>query len=183
MDLHGLSLTLLDTAGERVTDDPVEAAGLALAQELIAEADALIVVLRARADGLSQTEAAILQRTAGRRRLVVCNGVDQHPAIEGLPISAKTGDGIEAVRGALRELLVGETSNAATLAIASARQADLLEATARACDEAVEALPIAGVAVAADAVTHGIAALDALTGADTREEVLDAVFARFCIGK
>ena len=59
----------------------------------------------------------------------------------------------------------------------------MLEAVARACDEAVEALPVAGVAVAADALTHGLAALDGLTGADTREEVLDAVFARFCIGK
>ena len=182
-ELDGLALVLLDTAGERVTDDPIEAAGLALAQRLIAEADALIVVLRARPEGLSEIEAAILARTADRRRLVVCNGVDRHPAFEGLPVSAKTGEGIGALKTELRGLLVGEVTRFETLTIASARQADLLEATARACDEAIEALPVAGVAVSADAVTHGIAALDALTGADTREDVLDAVFARFCIGK
>ena len=182
-ELEGLSLVLLDTAGERVTDDPVEAAGLALAQELIAEADALIVVLRARPDGVSATERSILERTADRKRLVVCNGVDEHGPTEGLPISALTGEGIDRLRTALHTLLVGTETRADTLAIASVRQADLLEAVARACDEAIEALPIAGVAVSADAVTHGIAALDALTGADTREDVLDAVFARFCIGK
>ncbi len=181
--VDGVAVTLLDTAGERETSDPVEAAGLALAQELVAEADALVVVLRARPSGISATEAAILERTAGRRRLVVCNGVDADEVTEGLPVSARTGQGVEALKQALRGLLVGEATGAETLAIASQRQADLLEATARACEEAVEALPIAGVAVAADALTHGIAALDALTGADTREQVLDAVFARFCIGK
>ena len=42
---------------------------------------------------------------------------------------------------------------------------------------------IAGVAVAADLLTHGLRRVDELTGADTREDVLDRVFERFCIGK
>lgn len=185
-DLDGLALTLMDTAGERQTDDPVEAAGLALARELVDAADALVVVVRARPEGLTEVERAILARTAGRRRLVVCNGVDQHPAppaLDALAVSAVSGDGLPRLKAGLREILVGSGTRAETLAIASVRQADLLRAVASACEEAVEALPIAGVAVSADALTHGIAALDGLTGADTREEVLDAVFARFCIGK
>ncbi|MCA9571950.1 MAG: tRNA uridine-5-carboxymethylaminomethyl(34) synthesis GTPase MnmE, partial [Myxococcales bacterium] len=63
------------------------------------------------------------------------------------------------------------------------RQAEHLRALAEACEGAVEALELAGVAVAADELVHGLAAVDALTGADTREDVLDALFARFCIGK
>lgn len=184
--LDGLAVTLLDTAGERDTSDPVEAAGIALARQLVDGADLLVVVLRARGGPPMPTETAILARTADRPRLVVCNGVDVDPPVEGvdaLPVSARTGAGLEVLRGALRDALVGRPDQASVLAIASLRQAALLDVVAAAADEACDALPVAGVAVAADAVTRGVAALDALTGADTREDVLDAVFARFCIGK
>jgi tRNA modification GTPase len=182
-----LAVTLLDTAGERHTEDPVEAAGLALAKDLIDEADALVVVLRARVDGPSEIEREILARTADRTRVVVYNGVDAEGVADAPPGSVCTvapqGTGVATVRRAVRDALVGEDHGHAKLVVASARQRDLLEAVAECVDEAIEALPIAGVAVSADAVTRGLEELDALTGADTREDVLDALFARFCIGK
>lgn len=187
VELDGVAVTLLDTAGERETVDPVEAAGLALARELVEQADLLVVVLRARAGGPDATEREILQRTAGRSRVVVYNGVDVAgvgPAPPGAwPTAAPSGLGVPDVARAVRQALLGEAPGGATLLIASLRQRDLLLAVEAAVREAVEALPIAGVAVAADAVTRAIEELDALTGADTREEVLDALFARFCIGK
>jgi tRNA modification GTPase len=187
VQLDGLGVTLLDTAGERETDDPIEAAGLALARELVEEADLLIVVLRARPAGLIEAERQILARTADRPRLLVYNGVDQAgvlPAPDGaLRTVATTGNGVPELRTAVRAALVGELVGNARLVIASLRQRDLLRSVAEAVEEAVVALPVAGVAVAADAVTRAIEELDALTGADTREDVLDALFARFCIGK
>lgn len=178
-----LQVTLLDTAGERVTDDVIEAAGLALARELVDDADLLLVVLRARPEGISAAEQAILDRTADRRRIVVYNGVDASPAPAGaLGTVAIRGEGITELQTAIREALVGP-SLADTLAIASARQADHLRAAAEAAREAAEALPFAGVAAAADAVVRAILELDALTGADARDDVLNALFARFCIGK
>jgi tRNA modification GTPase len=182
---NGLSLTLLDTAGERQTDDPVEAAGLALGAQLVADADLLVVVLRCRPQGPTDTELDILRRTSDRLRLVVCNGVDTPGVVpaDALPVSAFTGSGLPQVKGALLDALVSQTHRSAALRIGSARQADWLLTVARAAEEAVEALPIAGVAVSADALTRGVEALDSLTGADTREDVLDQVFGRFCIGK
>ncbi len=178
-----LEVTLLDTAGERETDDPVEAAGLALAAQLVDEAELLLVVQRAVAE-VDPAEARILERTAGRRRLVVYNGIDRPDAgpVPGGAIgtSARTGQGLDALRAAIVDsvgVVEGE------LLVASSRQRDVLLAIADAADEAVEALPLAGPAVAADAVTRGLEQVDVLTGADTREDVLDAVFARFCIGK
>lgn len=183
----GLAVTLLDTAGERVTSDPVEAAGLALARELVQDADLLLVVLRARPGGLDATERAILERTADQPRVLVHNGVDQPdraPTPPGaVPAVAVTGEGVEEVKRAIAAALVGEEPGGSRLLIASARQRDLLLAVARAVDEALEALPVAGVAVAADAVSRGIEVVDALTGADAREAVLDELFSRFCIGK
>ena len=95
--------------------------------------------------------------------------------------SALEGRGIDVLRQALVDAL-GSTPREGVV-IASARQAEALGAVAAALAEARDTLPIAGVAVAADALTRGLDALDALTGHDTREDVLDALFARFCIGK
>lgn len=185
--LAGLDVVLLDTAGERVTTDPVEAAGLALARELVEEADLLVVVLRASAEGPDDVERAILERTASRRRLVVYNGIDRpgaRPPPDGaLPTSALEGMGLDALASAVRDALVGTELRDSDLVIASARQRDLLEAVADALDEAVEALPFAGPAASVDAVVSALEELDALTGADTREDILDELFARFCIGK
>ena len=51
------------------------------------------------------------------------------------------------------------------------------------CEAAIEALPVAGPAAAAQCLTDALAARVDLVGHDAREAVLDAVFARFCIGK
>ena len=67
--------------------------------------------------------------------------------------------------------------------VASARQQQCLEEVALRAREAAQALEPAGPAVAADAVIAALEAMDALTGADTREAVLDTLFERFCIGK
>jgi tRNA modification GTPase len=187
VSICGCAVTLLDTAGERVTSDPIEAAGLALARELVDEADLLLVVLRARPTGSSPVERALLQRTSDRRRIVVYNGVDLPDCaaapVDAISTSALEGSGLDELQRAIAEALVGTSTRADALMIASARQRDRLSATADAVDEAIAALPVAGIAVAADAVTRGIDELDSLTGADTREDVLDALFARFCIGK
>jgi len=181
--IGGLQLTLLDTAGERQTDDPIEAAGQALARELVADADLLLVVLRAGPP--SEVEATLLARTADRPRLVVYNGIDRPgapPAPPGAwPTSAHTGAGLDALRAALVDRLVAAPTGG--LRLGSTRQRDLLRAFADAADAAAEALPLAGPAVAAEEVLRAIGEIDALTGADPREAVLDAVFRRFCIGK
>ncbi len=186
-EIGDLTVTLLDTAGERVTDDPIEAAGLALARELVGEADLLVVVLRARTGGPDATETAILERTAGRRRVIAYNGIDREgvapPPPGAVPISALQDRGIDNLKAEIRaSLLAGEPASGERV-IASSRQRDALLAVSQLVEEAVEALPIAGPAVAGDALTHAIAEIDALTGADTREEILDELFSRFCIGK
>jgi tRNA modification GTPase len=181
--LGPLAVTLLDTAGERPTDDPVEAAGLALAAERIASVDLVLVVLRA---GLPDPAAQlVLERTADRPRVIAWNGTDRATAGAApdgcLPTSAITGQGLDALRAALIRALLDVPVESAL--IASLRQADAARWIASACREAVSALPDAGPAVASEILLEAIGELDALTGADTREDVLDALFARFCIGK
>ncbi len=185
-DLDGLAVTWLDTAGERDTDDPIEAAGIALARDHVEGADLLVVVLRARPDGPDATERLVLRRTADRARVVVLNGVDaEHggaPAVDVRTV-ARTGLGVDALRAAVRDALVGGLPADAVPLAASLHQARGLAAMAAAVDAALEGWACAGVAVAADLLGDGVRAIDALTGADTREDVLDALFRRFCVGK
>ncbi len=186
-EVDGLAITWLDTAGERETDDPIEAAGQALAAELVAHADLLVVVVAASVAGPDAASAELLHRVGGRPHLVVYNGVDRpgvSPAPSGwLATSAVDGTGVAALRAAVVEALCGAQTTADALWIASARHRDLIADAVEALDEARRALPLAGPAVAADQLADALAALDALTGADGKEEVLDALFARFCIGK
>lgn len=183
----GVEVTLLDTAGDRTTDDPLEQAGVARAREVSARVDGIVVVLRARPGGPSATERDLLARTAGRPRVVVLNGVDGAPAAEGPPGALRTvaprGEGVDAVRDALVAALVGQPTASGLRWAAGRDQAAALDRAAEAAEEAAGALGPMGPAVASVVLHEALEALDGLTGADTREDVLDAIFARFCVGK
>ena len=144
-------------------------------------------MLRGEGTGIDATGREILARVADRPHRVVVNGVDR-PGVRdaawpaALFTSALTGEGIPALAEALAHD-VGGVEGGAGLQLASERQADLLLQVAAACAEAIDGLPMAGPAVAAEGVVDALAALDDLTGAGAREAVLDALFARFCIGK
>ena len=185
--VDGLPITLLDTAGERDAADPVERVGVDRARAASSAADAVVVVLRARADGPTAEERAVLARTADRPRVVVYNGVDlpgcAPPPPGAVPTSALRGDGVEAVVPALRRALALVEPVEGAVLVASARQRDALSAGAALLDEAAEALAFAGPTVAAELTLEALEALAAIGGATAREQALDALFARFCLGK
>jgi tRNA U34 5-carboxymethylaminomethyl modifying GTPase MnmE/TrmE len=135
--------------------------------------------------GPSEVERALLARTDGRQRVVVLNGVDApHGPIDGaISTIAPDGVGVAEVARAVTDALVAIGEVGDDLSVTSGRQHDRLCATARAAEDAAGALPFAGPAVAASLVVEGLAALDELEGRVVREQVLDALFARFCIGK
>lgn len=189
LQLPGLRVVLHDTAGERVATDPIEAAGLALAAEMVAAMDLLLVVLPGDRP-LDAVGADLLARTAERpRRVVVTHadrprGLDLPEGIEAIVVSSTTGAGIDALRDALPAALVGEEPGAVVGVVASQRQRDAFLRLAARAEEGAGALRDGvGAAVAVERVYESLATLDVLVGRDTREEVLDRLFARFCIGK
>jgi tRNA modification GTPase len=190
VDVDGIPMTFIDTAGIRSgAADPVEREGIARAEAARDIAHVIVVVLD-RSRPLSDDDRAVLAATEGRPRVVVANKCDLAPAWaiddaigDVLPVSAKTEAGIDLLRRALVNAVGGDTARDVP-AITNIRHVTLLEQARAALDRAAAAAadrtPEEFVAAdLAEARRH----LEDVTGARTSDDVLHAIFDRFCIGK
>ncbi|MEP6917288.1 MAG: GTPase, partial [Acidobacteriota bacterium] len=192
-DIDGVPVVLVDTAGLHAgAADAAEAEGIVRAHAARQTADLTIVVL----DGsrpLNGDDDDVLAVSAASRGVVVVNKVDLPaawargtvPAAAGaIAVSARTGVGIDALRTSISlELSAGDVVRD-TPAITNARHADLL-VRARAALRRASAAASAGTPeefVAAD-VNEGRRQLEEVTGVRTADDVLHAIFDKFCIGK
>jgi tRNA modification GTPase len=180
--LAGLEVTFVDTAGEGGTDDELEARGVAIGRGIAEGADLLLVVLPLHTPWESAAHA-LLARTSSAARILVGTHADLGdlaPQVDHR-VSNTTGTGIAALRDAIARRL---EEPGTTALLFSARQFDLYSAIAAHLRAAADALGgVLGPAVAAEEATRGLERLTDLVGHDARESVLDAMFARFCIGK
>ncbi len=181
--LNGLPVKFIDTAGIREGGDQVESLGIERSYAAMADADCTLLVI-----DLSQPADAFDAELAARLTgpsLIVGNKCDlprQNPT-ECLPVSALTGEGIDALRQHIHDLVAPEGIQEAGF-LTSLRHARLL-------DEVVLALERAKVATS-EQVPHemllldlysALTPLDAITGATTADDILNRIFATFCIGK
>jgi tRNA modification GTPase len=192
--LGGVPLTLLDTAGIRPSDDPVERLGIARSKEALAAADAVLLLFDlGQGWGAADAELRALVPD-GVPLLLVGNkadlaGVDAaDPAAPPPPpadvaISARTGAGTETLAEALLARC-GATELGGLQVALNARQRDLAAAAAAALERSLEA---AAAGLPWDFWTidlrQAVRSLGEITGEEVSEAVLDRVFARFCIGK
>jgi tRNA modification GTPase len=179
LQLPAMRVTLLDTAGDRVAEDPVEAAGVSLGRASAAAADLRLAIVDLRRPDRATVDAVEAPR------IVVGTFADLAPAAPAwvdVVTCAPRRDGIAALAAAIPRALRGEAPGGAALVVASQRQRDLFAEVGLAIDAAVHGF-VAGPAVVAEQLYVAVGALDALVGRDTREAVLDRLFQRFCVGK
>jgi len=189
--LDGIPMQFFDTAGVRETVDQVERIGVARTLEALTEADLALVIL----DGTSPLAAEddrVRQTVRGLPHLVIANKCDlgrsadaDLEAIQPIWVSAKTGEGLVALRAAIRNVLGDNRSEGfGESVLTSARQN---EAVLR----AIAALR-SGEAALRSATPHemvlldlygALSALNELTGEITTEDILGRIFSTFCIGK
>ncbi len=192
IQLDGLPLHVIDTAGIRVPGDAVEKHGVERAWGAIESADALLLVIDDRT-GVAAADREILARTpAGVSRIVVSNKIDLSGADAGaihegkevhVRLSATTGAGIEALESALKECVGYELGEEGSF-MARRRHLDALERTATAVDAAHEALCTQRAGeLAAEELRQAQRALGEITGEVTSDDILGEIFSRFCIGK
>lgn len=196
LNIAGIPVRALDTAGLRDTDDPIERIGVERARQAADDADVIVAVLDATA-GFTDPDRALLQSLAGRPALVAVNKSDAadptalltqladfRADFVAVPVSAVTKAGLPELAAAIAALVTGGTASANAPLVTSARhEAALHDANAaltRARDTLTAALPAELIAVDAHAALYS---LGEITGETTREDILASIFARFCIGK
>ena len=182
LELRGLAVTLVDTAGLR--DDPgrVEQKGIARATEAVAGADLAVLLIppEARDDEIQRWRA-----TAGRTPVLEVASKADATKLRPVPIfrvSGLTGEGVDALREEIAQRLWGAGAPAAVFA-ASEANVDSLRRTGEALERALQATRVSTLEVVAGEVGLALSALGELTGESASEAVLDQIFRRFCIGK
>lgn len=196
MTIGGIPLVLTDTAGLRDTEDLVEKIGVERSRAALEDAQLALVVL----DGsqpLSGEDRELLRSLKDRKKLILVNKSDlpQMLDTEGLQreygssdvivLSVKTGEGMEQVEQWLREFVYGEGSDSESSSMTqNARQQDLLEKALRSLEDALEGarqhLPYDCLTIDLTQTLHD---LGEITGEDVPDEIIDEIFAQFCVGK
>jgi tRNA modification GTPase len=178
LDLGGVPVVLADTAGLRETEDEIEAEGVRRARAWAGAADIVLAVRDA-------SEPAPISGSAVGE-LVVMNKSDLVPKTkwaqgpDAIWVSARTGEGIDALLQVLREKAEGLAGLPESASITRARHREGVQAAASALGSALQS---SGVELAGEELRRATRALGAIIGEIGVEDVLDAVFREFCIGK
>ncbi|RDI99091.1 tRNA uridine-5-carboxymethylaminomethyl(34) synthesis GTPase MnmE [Dyella solisilvae] len=189
VSLDGISLELADTAGLRETDDPVEQEGVRRAHGELVRADVALLVT----DALhAEHDLALLaDLPASVERLVLVNKIDLDQAGARYEeranaiwvwASARTGEGLDALREHLKQLAGAGSGEGAFSA--RRRHVLALEQVAVHLDHADHVLRATRAGeLAAEALRQAQQALGEITGTYTSDDLLGAIFSSFCIGK
>lgn len=180
LDLSGLPVTLLDTAGLRESDDPVEREGVARARRRAAQADLRLLVIDA-------TEPAEVAADADLTVVNKIDRVDPRATVTARPdavaISCVTGQGIDALVTRLTALAGALTGTGDAAVITRERHREAIAEAEAALARCLAASPSTELALLAEELRVAGRALGRVTGRTGVEDILDRVFASFCIGK
>ncbi|MBE41112.1 MAG: tRNA uridine-5-carboxymethylaminomethyl(34) synthesis GTPase MnmE [Acidobacteria bacterium] len=193
IDVRGVPVRLVDTAGIRETGDAVEVEGVLRARSALAVADLSLLVFD-RSRPFDSSDVQLLTETSSCRRLLIVNKVDLPLVWASNPFtavssriveaSATTEGGLEALREALTVELAAEEPRRDSPAITNTRHLDLLERARIEVERAGQAVSreVSEEFVLAD-LQQARAILEEITGQRTTEDLLQHIFSRFCIGK
>ena len=190
--VQGIPLRLFDTAGLRDSNNPVEAEGIKRSGEVIAGAGIVLYLVDA-SEGLTDEDRAFLENFTGEERLIrlwskadtvsESGGISKVP--EGfIPISSVSGEGLKELEEAICKAALGKKGLEESVVIDSLRQRELLvranEALERTRDAAEEQAPLD---IAAMELRDALDALGEITGEVSSADILNNIFANFCVGK
>ncbi|MDW8368072.1 MAG: tRNA uridine-5-carboxymethylaminomethyl(34) synthesis GTPase MnmE [Abditibacteriales bacterium] len=192
-NIRGIPVKAIDTAGLRVTDDPVERLGVERARASIAAADLVLLVLDA-SEGVTPEDETLWNELAPREPIVVMNKCDiascelgdASRKTEYVRVSALTGEGMGTLEDAIaRRIFAGDVAPVGSEAmITRLRHKQALEqcaaAVERALDTMRQGLPADFVSID---VRDALLALAEITGENVTDEVINVIFSEFCIGK
>ena len=179
IQIEGVPLIVVDTAGLRAASDMVEQLGIERTQRELERADLVLAVHEA-----GEPDAPFDDLPAGVQRIDVYNKIDLAPRFSapagGVAVSAKTGEGLDALRRAILAA-AGWSSTGESVFLARERHLRALEVARGHLEAAGAQLPRGE--FFAEELRRAHMALGAITGEFTADDLLGEIFSRFCIGK
>ena len=196
VNIKGIPLKIVDTAGIRETEDVVEKIGVEKSIESFSTADLVIMVLDA-SRKLSEEDMEILESLKNKKTIVLLNKMDLEPQIELekieefvnsediIKISALKHQGIEELQDKIEAMVYhGSVKNSSNLMITNSRHKDALFKAYESINDAISAIeqrmPYDFIEVDFKNIWDY---LGYINGDTVREDLLDTIFANFCIGK
>jgi tRNA modification GTPase len=193
IDVDGMRIYLVDTAGIRETDDLLEREGIRRSRSAQKDADLQLVVIDGSTE-LTEDDRRLIDEASVGKHMIVINKADlprmiAPPAMGSdtvcVALSAKTGEGVEDLRVAIRSALVGGGADTTDgVMVTNVRHQAALERAMESLSQAKRSVGqrMADEFVAVD-VRAAAEALGEITGAITTDEILEQIFSTFCIGK
>jgi tRNA modification GTPase len=203
-NIRGLPVVFIDTAGFREARDEIEQEGVRRSRESLASAEFILHVLDA-SEPLTKSDENYLAEFAGKKRILVRNKIDlpvklvwslaftrlPGPPEGGTPnapvvdVSCLSGQGIEALKDAIKELVwSGEIKAGMLQVMINSRHQDALNRARASARMTIDALRSgATLELAAMDLRIAVNAIGEIVGKTATEDLLDSIFSQFCIGK
>lgn len=196
VNVSGVPLKLIDTAGIRETDDKVEKIGVERSKKAIEQSDLVLLVLNA-AESLTKEDLELIRLTNDKKRIIILNKTDLEEKLdrkelakisENAPVYATSilkNEGVEALEKAISKLFFNGIENSqSTVMVTNARHIALLKKAQNSLDSVLEGIssgmPVDLVQID---MTEAWNLLGEITGESYEDELLDQLFRQFCLGK
>ena len=196
VNVRGVPLKLIDTAGIRETDDAVEKIGVERSRQAIKEADLILFVLD-QSQALNPTDHDLMKLTQDENRILVLNKSDLETAVSLEEIKDLAGNspvistsmtnqsGIDDLEEAIAQLFFqGETIEKDANYVSNTRHISLLKETQQSLEDVITGLEMGmPVDLVQIDMTHAWETLGEITGETMQDELLNELFSSFCLGK
>lgn len=197
VNVKGVPLKLIDTAGIRATTDKVEKIGVERSRQAIKTADLVLLVLDA-SEPLTAEDQALLKATAATQRILILNKTDLPQQLDLAAVQAAAGDsplietsilqqtGMDQLEGTIAHLFFDEgiESNQNNVMVTNARHIGLLHQASDALGDVLHGIAMGmPVDLVQIDMTHAWDLLGEITGDSYQDELLDQLFSQFCLGK
>jgi len=197
IDVRGIPLRLIDTAGIRITSDEIEKTGVNLAKKIAEEAEMLILVIDGSRE-LDGDDMEVLKLAEGKKSLLAVNKSDIEtkvlenkitalfPKESIVHTSAKLGHGVEELKDKTREIIMGNSrrSESSEIVLTQSRHKYALEKAEKSMESFLELLDRnESPEFLALELRVALDSLGDITGEVTTEDVLGRIFSKFCVGK
>ncbi len=192
INLDGIPVKIIDTAGIRETEDVVEKIGVERSREKINEADLVLLVLDSSRE-LDREDIEIIEAIKDKKAIVLLNKIDLENKIDNslinnfenmIKISAKEDIGIDGLKNEIKNMFFSGKIDSESLIISNSRHKQALIRAGENCNEALirlnnnEYLDLISIFV-----TAALKALGEITGSELEEDLVNKIFKEFCCGK